>query len=85
MAGGHADGPTWTPVRGAMWRAGVHIGRAHGYSGSLVKVGGGNAIIITLAPPLFNRITFPYFIRVGLCPTRFLPVQDAWRYERRRI
>ena len=24
--------------------------------------------------PLFNRVTFAYFIYVGLCPTRFLPV-----------
>ena len=38
-----------------------------------------------LALPLLKRFTSHYFLRVGLCPTPFLPVQDAWRPTGRRI
>ena len=35
--------------------------------------------------PDFKLNFLYYFFCVGLCPTRFLPVQDAWRLNGRRI
>ena len=86
-------------TRGRRPRGRVHVGarvgrhvvgkddnrRAHGYSGTLVREGGGNANYSMLALPLFNRFTSHYFLRVGLCPTRFLLVQDTWQPTGRRM
>ena len=47
--------------------------------------GGAVTQLLLKRAPLFNRIISTYFLRVGLCPTRFLPVQDAWRLNGRRI
>ena len=62
---------------------GVDIWRAHVLVGPSKIVG----------PVTRKRYTAPQFIlnivqtffHVGLCPTRFLPVQDAWRLSGRRI
>ena len=47
--------------------------------------GGAVTQLLLKRGPLFKRIISTYFLRVGLCPTRFLPVQDAWRLNGRRI
>ena len=74
---------------------GAHVGRhvaggdgswrAHGYSGALVRGGGAITQLTHNCAPLFNRLFSQHFLRVGLCPTRFLPVQDAWRPTERQM
>ena len=65
------------PARGA--REGRHVAdrragswRAHGHSGTLVR-GGAAMQLMDNCAPLFKRNFFHYFLRVGLCPTRYLP------------
>ena len=84
MVGGHTDRSTQTPRRGATWHRRVGTRRAHGYSGALVTVGDGNAMIRKGAP-LFNCVLSHYFLRVGLCSHKVFLLQDTWRYDTRRI
>ena len=71
-------------TRGRRPRGRVHVGarvghhvagkdgsrRAHRYSATLVREGGGNANYSMLVLPLINRVLSHHFLRVGLCPTR---------------
>ena len=74
-------------TRGRRPRGGVHAGacegrhmagkddsrRAHWYSGTLVREGGGNANYCMLALPLFIRVISHSFLRMGLCSHTVLP------------
>ena len=79
MAGGHADAREGRHVAGRL--AG---GGPTGIVGSSYRGGAVTQLLLKRAP-LFKRIISTYLLRVGLCPTHFLPVQDAWRLNERRI
>ena len=92
---GGAQGPdTWqeatlvhtstrTPVCGATWQRGVGIWCAHGLVGPGKILGAVTRERYTA--PQFKLVFLYLFFRVGLCPTRFLSVQDAWRLSGHQI
>ena len=87
-AGGAQCAATWqgaTRPRGSTWQEGVCIWRAHGYSGALVREGGGNAIKVTFAHPYLRALLPNFFSVWDYAPTRFLPLQDVWRLTGRRM
>ena len=61
----------------------VGIWRAHGLVGPGKILGA--VIRKRYTAPQFKLGFLHLFLRVGLCPTRFLPVQDAWRLSGRWI
>ena len=62
---------------------GVSIWRSHGVVGPGKMIGAVTRKRYTA--PQFKLDIFHIFFCVGLCPTRFLPVQDTWRLSGRRI
>ena len=86
VAGGHA---TTRVHMGA--RVGCHVAggddnwRAHGYSGALVREGGGNAIKVTFAPSYLTML-FPNLFSVwDYVPTRSYLLQVTWTHGGRWI
>ena len=84
MAKGHAT----TQVHvGA--REGCHVEEGFAYGGPTGIVGPGkNLGAVTqmrYRALLFIHAKFHYFLRVGLCPTRSLPLQVTWTHDGRWI
>ena len=73
LAGGYPDGSTWTPVRGATWQVGWHMeGPQVGWHMPGYEIG---AVTQMRYRALVFKLNVSYvFLRLGLCPTRFLPV-----------
>ena len=64
MAGGHANGPMRTPVRGATWQVRMARGGPRGIVGPGNSGGAVMQLVIEGSPPIYTRFV-PYFFPCG--------------------
>ena len=76
-------GSMWAPV----WGRHVASGFVHGGPTGIVGPGKnlGAVTQIRYRAPIFKHGEFQNFLRVGLCPTRSLPLQVTWTHDGRWI